>query len=207
MRVSIDENDRSFLLGLNRLKSATIHEICEQEGVTATAVRQRLVRLQGLELIERTQVKEGRGRPHYTYSVTSLGMRLLGDNYAELANILWEELKGIDDEDLRCRLAARIQTALVQQYGRNVDAPSLQGRMEQLKQALEERGFVVELDHTGPLPILREHNCPYHDIASGDASICELEQRVFERVLGTKMNLSECCLDGHHCCEFEAHIS
>lgn len=207
MRVSIDENDRSFLLGLNRLKSATIHEICEQEGVTATAVRQRLVRLQGLELIERTQVKEGRGRPHYTYSVTTLGMRLLGDNYAELANILWEELKGIDDEELRCRLAARIQTALVQQYGRNVDAPSLQGRMEQLKQALGERGFVVELDHTGPLPILREHNCPYHDIASTDASICELEQRVFERVLGTKMKLSECCLDGHHCCEFEAHIS
>lgn len=207
MRVSIDENDRSFLLGLNRLKSATIHEICEQEGVTATAVRQRLVRLQGLDLITRTQVKEGRGRPHYTYSVTSLGMRLLGDNYAELANILWEELKGIDNEELRCRLAARIQTSLVQQYGKNVDAPSLQGRMEQLKQALGERGFVVELDHSGPLPILREHNCPYHDIASGDPSICELEQRVFERVLGTKMHLSECCLDGHHCCEFEAQTS
>ncbi|MBN72239.1 MULTISPECIES: helix-turn-helix transcriptional regulator [Gimesia] len=207
MRVSIDENDRSFLLGLNRLKSATIQEICDQEGVTATAVRQRLVRLQGLDLIARTQVKEGRGRPHYTYSVTSLGMRLLGDNYAELANILWDELKGIENEELRCRLASRIQTALVQQYGKHVDAPSLHGRMEQLKQALEERGFVVELDHTGPLPILREHNCPYHDIASADASICELEQRVFERVLGTKMHLSECCLDGHHCCEFEAQTS
>lgn len=204
MRTSIDENDRSFLLGLNRLKSATINEICEQEGVTATAVRQRLVRLQGLDLIERTQVKEGRGRPHYSYSVTSAGMQLLGDNYAELANILWEELKSIDNEELRCLLAARIQTALVQQYGRSVDAPSLQGRMEQLKLALEERGFIVEIDQTGPLPILREHNCPYHNIASGDASICELEQRVFERVLGTKMNLSGCCLDGHHCCEFEA---
>lgn len=207
MRVSIDDHDRSFLLGLNRLKSATINEICEQEGVTATAVRQRLVRLQGLDLIARTQVKEGRGRPHYTYSVTPLGMRLLGDNYAELANILWEELKSIDNEELRCRMATRIQTALVQQYGRNVNAPSLNGRMEQLKEALEERGFVVELDHSGPLPILREHNCPYHDIASGDASICELEQRVFERVLGTKMNLAECCLDGHHCCEFQAETT
>lgn len=207
MRVSIDDNDRSFLLGLNRLKSATIHEICEQEGVTATAVRQRLVRLQGLDLIERTQVKEGRGRPHYVYSVTSSGLRLLGDNYAELANILWEELKGIDNEELRCRLANRIQSALVQQYGKQVDAPSLQGRMEQLKQALEGRGFVVEIDESGPLPILREHNCPYHDIATGDSSICELEQRVFERVLGTKMNLAECCLDGHHCCEFEAYTT
>jgi len=206
MRVSIDENDRSFLLGLNRLKSATIHEICEQEGVTATAVRQRLVRLQGLDLITRTQVKEGRGRPHYTYSVTSSGMRLLGDNYAELANILWEELKGIDNEELRCRLAARIQTSLVQQYGKNVDAPSLQGRMEQLKQALGERGFVVELDHSGPLPILRSIIVP---ITTSPVAILRSVNwsSAFLSGFWDEMHLAECCLDGHHCCEFEAQTS
>ena len=64
----------------------------------------------------------------------------------------------------------------------------------------------MELSQQGGelLPILRENNCPYHDLASRDASICDLEQTVFSEVLGIPMERTQCCRDGDQCCEFSA---
>lgn len=201
---TIDPNDRQFLEQLHRLASATVQEICAELGVTATAVRQRLQRLQSLEFVERELVRSGRGRPHHAYYVTEAGLKRLGDNYEDLALILWRELRQIEEPDIRERIVNRIRDAFVDRYQRTVHGNSLNQRMAELQTALVDRGFDVEFDDSGRLPILRENNCPYLEIASSDPTICELEQAVYERVLGGRITLTQCCLDGHRCCEFEA---
>lgn len=203
MRANLESNDRQFLDQLHRLDGGTVQEICDEIGVTATAVRQRLTRLQGLGFIAREAIRSGRGRPHHVYRVTEEGLRELGDNYADLAMILWNEVKNIEQPDVRARVLERVQGAFVDRYGRYVQAGSLQERFSQLRQALVERGFDVEIDNSGPLPILRENNCPYLEMADHDPSICELEREVFQRVLGTDVELTQCCLEGSHCCEFQ----
>lgn len=200
----LDSADRDFLRRLHRRESATVQELCEELGVTATAVRQRLGRLVAAGFVGRWEVREGRGRPHHAYSVTDRGLRELGDNYSELAAILWDELRNIPDSRVRAAILARIQDTLAARYGRGVDGRTVAERLEQLRLRLAESGFDVEVDAQGRLPILRENNCPYYDLASADPSICELEQRVFERVLGTTIALTHRCVDGHNCCEFQA---
>jgi predicted ArsR family transcriptional regulator len=76
-------------------------------------------------------------------------------------------------------------------------------RLTELAAALQERGFQVESDNRGLLPVLRENNCPYYELASEDPRICELEQAVFRKVLNADVKLTQCCLDGHSCCEFQ----
>lgn len=203
-RVVLEPSDRQFLDQLHRIGPGTVQEICAAEGITATAVRQRLTRLQNLELVSREMARTGRGRPHYVYQVTELGLRQLGENYSDLALILWREMKGIEERDVRERIVNRIRDAFVHRYGRVVHAESLEQRILQLQTALSDRGFDVEVDQSGPLPILRENNCPYQELANSDPSICELEQDIFQRVLGAEVHLTECCLDGHYCCEFRA---
>lgn len=204
MRTTIDSDDREFLDQLHRIgPAATIQEICAVLGVTATAVRQRLARLQSLDLITRETVRAGRGRPHHAYRLTEAGLRELGDNYADLAMILWRELQNIEQPAVRARLLDGVQRSLVQQYGRDVRGTSLYERVSQLRDALIDRGFDVEVDSSGELPILRENNCPYIELASSDSSICELEHAVFQKVLGAELKLAQCCLDGHSCCEFQ----
>jgi predicted ArsR family transcriptional regulator len=204
MKSSLESSDREFLERLHRLGSGTVQEICTEMGVTATAVRQRLIRLQGLHLISRETVRSGRGRPHHTYQVTDSGLRELGDNYADLALILWRELRNIEEPAVRNRVLGRIQDAFVSRYRPFVRSESLNERVEQLTGALAERGFDVEVDLTGPLPILRENNCPYLEVSRSDPDICELERAIFRRVLGAEVRLTQCCLDGHSCCEFQA---
>ncbi|MBA3314945.1 MAG: MarR family transcriptional regulator [Planctomycetota bacterium] len=200
----LDTADRDFLRRLHRHDAATIQELCDELGVTATAVRQRMGRLVAARFVVRREVHEGRGRPHHVYSVSERGLRELGDNYAELATILWNELRNITDARVRRAIFDRIQDTLAERYGRGVDGRTVSQRVEQLKTRLAESGFDVEVDSQGRLPILRENNCPYYDLASSDPAICELEHKVFEQVLGTTLALTHRCVDGHNCCEFQA---
>jgi len=204
MKAVVEHSDRQFLERLHQLGGGTVQEICADLGVTATAVRQRLVRLQGLEMVARELVRASRGRPHHVYRVTQAALCELGDNYAELAQILWRELRNIEEPSIRERLVSRVEDALVEQFGKVAARAPLSDRMSQLTSALRDRGFQVEMDRSGPLPILRENSCPYYELASEDPAICELEQAVFRRVLGADVKLTQCCLDGHRCCEFQA---
>lgn len=198
--------DQRFLDQMHRLGAASIQQLCESVGVTATAVRQRLGRLESLGLVSRETIHQGRGRPHHTYAVTDAGLRQLGDNYGELALLLWDEVTHIEEHDVRQRVLSRLRSALVARYGRVVTGDSVPERLRQLRDELVERGFDVEVDAESDrprLPILRENNCPYHELASRDSLICDLEQSVFSEVLGAQVQLTGCCRDGHSCCEFQ----
>lgn len=203
MKATLETSDRSFLDQLHRLGSGTISEICQSVGVTATAVRQRLLRLQGQGFVSRVMVRSGRGRPHFVYQVSETGLNQLGENYSDLALILWQEMQSIEEPVLRQRVVRRVRESMVRRYGRSDHSRPLPDRLRQLQASLMDRGFDVEIDTSGDLPILRENSCPYQELASADVGICELEQEVFGDVLGTKMTLTKCCRDGHHCCEFQ----
>ena len=205
MRVAVDRNDQIFLEQLHRMCGGSVREICDNVGVTATAVRQRLARLEAGGLIIRETVKSGRGRPRHVYRVSDGGLRHLGENYRDLALVLWRTLHQIEDPTVRATLLAAVRDDFVQRYGRvNADGP-LKNRIQQLQEELTSQGFDFELDATGGLPVLRETSCPYQDLATIDPSICEMESDVFSRILNADVSLSQCCLDGHAHCEF--HIS
>ena len=136
MKKTLENQEREFLERLQRLGRATVQEICQDLGVTATAVRHRLVRLQSLGFVARDLVREGRGRPHHVYRVTTAGQRELGDNYGDLALVLWRELQSIPDEAVRTRVEQRIRDAMVSQYGSTVNGGDLIDRFNKLGAAL-----------------------------------------------------------------------
>ena len=202
MRSTLEPSDSEFLSQLQRIGPRTVQEICAAAGVTATAVRQRLTRLQSAGLVARERIRQGRGRPHYVYRVTEKGTRHLGDNYGDLALILWRELHSIEDAAIRDQVSSRIRAALVRSLGKHGDG-LLRDRMKRLSESLSNRGFDVEFEESNGLPVLREHNCPYQELAEADRGICDLERQVVEESLGAEVTLTRCCLDGHRCCEFE----
>ncbi|MBS0266824.1 MAG: winged helix DNA-binding protein [Planctomycetes bacterium] len=204
MKTVLEQSDGEFLNALHRIGPKTVQDICEAVGVTATAIRQRLWRLQGQGLVARELVRSGRGRPHYVYRVTDKGLRQLGDNYGDLAMILWREIRSFPNPEVREAITQRIRDVLVARLGSFTDL-SLEERMERLRTALLSRGYDVEVGGgSGALPILRENNCPYQELAEEDRGICVLEREVFEQALGAEVRLTQCCLDGHRFCEFEA---
>lgn len=202
MKIVIDRGDQQFLEDLHKMCGGTIQEICDNIGVTATAIRQRLGRLEGLGLVARETVRAGRGRPHHVYRVSDTGLRYLGENYRDLAHILWRAIHEIPDDSVRNEVLSRIRDGFVGRFGRIAADSTLPERVFQLQESLVTRGFLVECDQLGDLPILREKSCPYSELASQDPSICEMEREVFSRISNADVTLTQCCRDGGSYCEF-----
>ncbi|MCA9267342.1 MAG: MarR family transcriptional regulator, partial [Planctomycetales bacterium] len=105
-------SDATLLDLLRRRDGMTVHELAELMGVTATAVRQRLNRLLGQRLVERKIHRVGRGRPSHQYSLSDAGRRKSGANFADLAIALWQEIRQIEDPEVRRGLLTRIARRL-----------------------------------------------------------------------------------------------
>lgn len=206
MTTPVSDDDREFLSRLHRLEKPTVQTLCDAVGVTATAVRHRLTRLEDARLIERVRLETtGRGRPAYGYRLTERGRGSLGDNSAMLAQALWQEVSKIEDESVRETLLERLRTSLAEQYGGEVSGETPAERLTALSKRLRELGLDVDVQTSddGLLPVLQEHCCPYSDVAGGDHSICELEEQVFSAMVGAPVRLKSRCGDGSGCCEFE----
>lgn len=203
MAESLSQSDREFLRELQGAGPSSIPQLCDLQGVTTTAVRHRLSRLQAAGLVVRESIRTQRGRPHHVYCLTVEGKKLLGDNYTELATILWNQLRRLEDPTTREQVTQLVKQALVEKYGRSVDAVTPAERLVQLQKVLQEHGFHVEAQTSGERLVLTEQNCPYHDLASNDHSICDLEQQVFGQILGVPLQLIHRCVDGHTHCRFE----
>jgi predicted ArsR family transcriptional regulator len=176
-------------------------------GVTGTAVRNRLARLLGTGLVERKAEHSGRGRPRHMYAVSVLAQKQLGQNYADLACALWDELMStIPDRKLRRHLFIRVTERMADIYRAQVSGDEWEGRLVQLTNLLLDRGVEAEVaKHAGgAIPLLRQHSCPYYELAESDRTICALERKMFEKVLGRGLKLSQCRLDGDRFCDFEA---
>jgi predicted ArsR family transcriptional regulator len=202
-----ESSDRALLDLIRRHGPLTIAEMAERQGVTPTAVRNRLTRLVGSGMVVRRVEHGGRGRPRHSYAASVEAHKRLGQNYADLAVALWGEMmRTVEDRKLRRVLFGRITERLADHYRAQVTGDEWEGRLVQLGTILHDRGIEAEVTQgeAGMAPVLKQHSCPYYELAEVDRAVCAMERKMFEKVLGRGLRLSQCRLDGHRSCDFEA---
>lgn len=205
MSTPAETSDARLLDLLRQRGSMNIAEMATAGGVTATAVRQRLTRLMSQGLVERQTHQRGRGRPEHRYSVTEKARRQAGNNYADLAMALWQELREIKDAEVRRGLLQRIADHMTRLYRDSLNGSTPKERMESLQTLFAERRVPVEVatGSSAQFPILKVVDCPYPELAAQDRSVCAMEKMMFQEMFEQPLHLSQCRLDGHACCQFE----
>jgi DeoR family transcriptional regulator, suf operon transcriptional repressor len=197
-------SDRTIVDYLRRRSVATIGDLVEFTGVTATAVRQRLTRLMDKGFVARESTAAGRGRPMHHYSLTPAGVRSGGTNYDNLAQVLWEEIREVRDPEVRQGLLKRVAERLADVYRDQIHGETLRERMAELAKLMSGQDLPFEIDESEELPVLTALACPYPDLAEQDRGVCAMEKMLLSNVLGEGLKLSSCRLDGSNCCTFEA---
>lgn len=181
----------------------TVGELVESMGVTATAVRQRLTRLMALGHISRTQTACGRGRPSHRYELTDQGRNSAGNNLGDLAVVLWEEVQQIEDTETRHRVISGVVERLAAKYESEVSGETIEERMRSFSQLFAERKIPVSVEHKDGLPVIKVSGCPYPTLAADNREICEMEQQLLEKIIGSPVDLCQCQQDGDKCCSFQ----
>lgn len=196
-------NDDVVLDLLRRRGPLGIAELSKALSVTATAIRQRLTRVVERGLVERERVSAGRGRPSFRYRLSEQGFRHAGNNFAELAMALWQEVRDIPNVEVRRGLLRRIAERMHVGMGQGVEGASASERMASLAGTLEARGVATDVQSVAGLPVLSVLACPYPGLADQDRGVCALERMLFAELLNHDVKLAECRLDGDACCRFE----
>ena len=197
-------NSDGDLLDLLRVEGAMgVTDMAHATEVTATAVRQRLMRLMAHGLIQREAIRSGRGRPKHLYQLTSKGMRLTGSNFTDLALVLWREIQSIPDREEDDDLPERVATTLARQYAHQIHGGTTAERMRSLAELLAQRRIPASVDHLDSEPALTTHACPYPELAEEDPSICKMEKQLFSKLLAREVELVKCRLEEGVDCRFQ----
>ncbi len=202
---AVESSDRGLVDLLRRRGAMNVTELVAAMHVTATAVRQRLVRLMTQGLVERDASKMGRGRPSHRYKLTEKGRRQTGSNFADLTLALWREVRSIKNAEVRSGLLQRISKTLATFYGGRLEGESTKERMQGVSALMADRNIPFTVEQNGSLPVLTAVACPYPDLAEEDRGVCAMEKMLFSELVGENLRLSECRLDGGSCCRFETN--
>jgi DeoR family suf operon transcriptional repressor len=181
---------------------ASIKDLEQASGVTATAVRQQLASLTAEGLVNMSKERQGVGRPRNLYQLTERSHGLFAYYSDELALDLIGELLETEGADKLRYLLNRVGVKLASQYRRQIKGEAMGDRVRQLSLLLDRRGVRVALEHRGDVIVLNEYNCPYHDLASVHRDVCEMERNAFSLALDAEVTLGTCIQDGHHSCQF-----
>ncbi len=205
--MEIFPSDITILDLLRKRDSLSVSELSAAMDVTATAVRQRLTRLMGQGYVARRIERSKRGRPAHRYELTAEGRRKAGANFADLAVVLWEEIRQIEDTDVRRGLLQRISARLAESYSGDMTGSSLHERLESIAKLFGQRNIPLVVEGVsekdgGLLPVLTALACPYPDLAERDRAVCAMERQMISDLAGESMQLSQCRLDGDSCCTF-----
>jgi predicted ArsR family transcriptional regulator len=180
----------------------SIKDLEHAAGVTATAVRQQLASLTAEGLVAMSKDRQGVGRPRNLYQLTERSHSLFACSCDELALDLIGELLETEGTDKLRYLLNRVGVKLAGQYRRQIRGEAMGDRVRDLSALLDRRGIRVDFEHSDDVIVLREYNCPYHDLASVHRDVCEMERNAFSLALGAEVTLGNCIQDGHHSCQF-----
>ncbi len=201
-----ESSDVGILDLLRKAGPLGVAQLAEAAQVTATAVRQRLVRLMAQGLVDREIARAPRGRPAHRYRLTEKGRRQTGANFVDLALALWNEVREIKDPQVRRGLLERVARRMADMYASQVQGSTTTERMRGVSRLFAERNVPFEVeDSPNSLPVLTAVACPYPELAERDRGICALERMMFSELVGDGLKLANCRLDGDDCCRFAAN--
>lgn len=193
-----------ILAYIQRHGSATVKELEDTLGVSTTAVREQLAHLSEGDLITSSKVQRGPGRPLYRYTLTAKAQNLFPKGYDVLINLLLEEILALDGHEKLQQILNRVSIRLAEQYtSMHESNTALRERLMALSFSMAEQGMpinVVELPEGGFN--VNEYACPYFEVAQEHDSVCRMERRMLEEVLGQRVHLTQRMIEGHTGCQF-----
>jgi predicted ArsR family transcriptional regulator len=182
----------------------SVAQLTRASGVTRTAVIEQLNELMAQGFVARRVDKtQRRGRPRHLYSATDVAIERIFPPSPHILPAVVQAIESCGGPQLRREVFSHLGQVLVQRYRPKVQALAPRQRLEQLSQLLEYDGVLTSVEvHDGKLT-LRERSCPFVNMLDCDRTACDMESSMIADLVGCKVTLAECRLDGCPSCLFQ----
>jgi predicted ArsR family transcriptional regulator len=202
---TLHQNQKKILEHLHETTDgATLDDLCAHLGVTRTAAKEHLLKLDHLGFITFKDTRGAVGRPKRVYFLSDSGHEVFPRQYSWLSNVLLELLA----QDM----GPSMLTKIMKDLGKKV-AASMQTRFQgkenavllnEIKTAMNELGYRSSLKQSDLRKgaILEATNCVYHSVAKAHPELCQFDIQFLESATGMKVKLESCIARGGAVCRF-----
>lgn len=175
---------RALLVALRKRGEATVGDLADELGISASATRQHLQPLAAAGLLAHRQERAGPGRPRRVYRLSRTADALFPTAYGDLTTELLDHV-GAEDPELLARAFEMRRRTRVRRALERVEGLPLPERVRELARIVDGAGYLAEVedlpDGTGFR--LTEHNCAIRSVAERHAEACRTEVEFFREVL------------------------
>lgn len=215
-----------LLVALKKAQPLSAHELGEQFGLTANALRRHLKALEDDGLVRYQREVRGVGAPVFTYSLTAAGEALFPRSYVQVLATALEAIRAQTGD-------AAVEAVLEAEWKRLADeavpvleALPLEERVPLVAELLTARGYMgvalratedaegaegAEFARRSELPqfTLRIHNCAVREIVDRFPEACAVEAKYVDKLLGAPLVRGAHRRDGCSHCDYgvSGHLS
>lgn len=193
---------------INHKKQATVNEIVEElqhlrgDQITAVTVRHHLNLLQKENYITCPEIrhKNRPGRPQHVYILTEKAHNHLPSNYKMLTTHIIEEVR----KSLPPQQVNVIFEGIADEMAQTAQIPNLpiEERFGLVIEYLNDIGYDATWEKQDDGYMLYTSNCPYHDIAQHDETLCHMDHRLIASLVGITPRSTSRISQGESVCSY-----
>ncbi len=188
---------------LRQRGTASAADLAALFGLSPNAVRQQLVLLERDGLVVEKPVRRGPTKPTLEFSLTPEADKLFPQGYDKMLTAVLREVRDQFGAPAVERIFEGLSKRAVERARQRITAETPQAKVEQLTDMLRQTGVVAEFSLIDGGFELREHNCPYSDVAKEHPEMCQVIHHVIEDRIGGSHQQTESIATGGKECRFE----
>lgn len=203
----MQETRQHILEILREHGEATVDDIVAQlqkrrGKITAVTVRHHLLRLQEEQLITEPQLRHRStpGRPQHVYALTEKASAHFPNNYQRLAAGLMEQIRASLPPQSVNVILEGVAVGMAQEA--QIPNLPLRQKMDLAVEYLNGRGYNAFWETTEGGFVLHTHNCPYHEIAKSNGTLCEMDMRLIASLMGVVPRRIGHIIEGDASCSY-----
>lgn len=202
----LHENQRKILnYLLEHPEGATLDELSSYLEITKTAVKDHLIKIEGLGYLSFKDSKGSVGRPRRSYLLSEEGHDAFPKQYSWLSNVLLELLA----QDLGKEGVVHLMRNLADKVAKSMESKFKNTKshvelLERITKALNELGYRALLKQSDLRKgaVIEATNCVYHSVAKEHPELCGFDVRFIENASGMSVKLESCIARGGSVCRF-----
>lgn len=202
----LHDNQRKILdYLLEHPEGSTLDELSSHLGISKTAVKEHIIKVENLGYLKFTDSKGGVGRPRRRYLLSQEAHDAFPKQYSWLSNVLLELLA----EDLGQVGIARIMRNLADKVAGSMESKFKNAKshvevLTQVTATLNELGYRASLKQSDLRKgaVIEATNCVYHSVAQEHPELCGFDVRFIEKTSGMDVKLETCIARGGSVCRF-----
>lgn len=205
MRSLHDNQKRILEYLLAHPDGATLDELADHLGLTKTAAKEHLIKIETLGYLSYVDTKGAVGRPRRRYLLSNEGHEVFPRQYSWLSNVILELLA----EDLGSKGVSRMMRALATKVAKSMgnrfeNTENNVGLFTEITAALNELGYRAFLKQSDLRKgaVIEATNCVYHSVAKKHPELCQFDVQFIENASGMNVRLESCISRGDSVCRF-----